>query len=251
MSRLIEKLAAFIHGIASLIRRIASLMHGLASLIRRIASLMHGIASLIHRIASLIMKIMIQAWHITQKQNIKLPLEASSLDEFTRQLPEGYYSTFRTFNGGTRVLGLAAHLQRLYEPVPAPEVSESSLRRQLLTLLEPYRPGEARVRMTMTRQGQAYIAIEPLRPLPYEVYEEGVYAETTEIKRETPRLKSTAFISASELERKHIAKEGIFEALLVRNGEILEGMTSNFFYIRNLRTGNESILYTAQEDILL
>src|SRR5689334_19185313 len=100
MSRLIDKFAAFIHGIASLIRRIALLMHGITSLIRRIASL-------IRRIASLIMKIMIQAWHITQKQNIKLPLEASSLDEFTRQLPEGYYSTFRTFNGGTRVLGLA------------------------------------------------------------------------------------------------------------------------------------------------
>ena len=193
------------------------------------------------------MKIMIQAWHVTQTQSIKLELEASSLDEFTRQLPDpdGYYSTFRTFDGCTRVLGLTAHLRRLYEQVPRPEVSESFLRRQLLTLLEPYRPDEARVRLIMTKRGHVYIASEPLRSLPREVYETGVRVETTEIQREHPRLKSTTFIGQSDSERKHIAQEGIFEALLVKDGKILEGMTSNFFYVK------DNILYTAQDDILL
>jgi branched-chain amino acid aminotransferase len=193
------------------------------------------------------MKIMIQAWHVTQTQNIKLELEASSLDEFTRQLPDpdGYYSTFRTFDGCTRVLGLTAHLQRLYEPVSTPEVSESFLRRQLLTLLEPYRPDEARVRLIMTKRGHVYIASEPIKSLPREVYETGVRVETTEIQREHPRLKSTTFIGQSDSERKHIAQEGIFEALLVKDGKILEGMTSNFFYVK------DNILYTAQDDILL
>ena len=193
------------------------------------------------------MKIMIQAWHVTQTQNIRLELEASSPDEFTRQLPDpdGYYSTFRTFDGCTRVLGLTAHLRRLYEPVPTPEVSESFLRRQLLTLLEPYRPDEARVRVVMTKQGQVYIASEPLKSLRREVYETGVRVEATEIQREHPRLKSTTFIGQSDSERKHIAQEGFFEALLVKDGKILEGMTSNFFYV------NDNILYTAQDDILL
>jgi len=192
------------------------------------------------------MKIMIQAWHVTQTQNIRLELEASLLDEFTRQMPDpdGYYSTFRTFDGCTRVLGLTAHLQRLYEPVSMPEVSESFLRRQLLTLLEPYRPDEARVRLIMTKRGHVYIASEPLRSLPREVYETGVRVETTEIQREHPRLKSTTFIGQSDSERKHIAQEGIFEALLVKDGKILEGMTSNFFYVK------DNILYTAQDDIL-
>jgi branched-chain amino acid aminotransferase len=203
------------------------------------------------------MKIMIQAWHITATQNTKIQLDASSMDGVTRQLPDGYYSTFRTFDGCTRVLGLTAHLQRLYEPVPAPEVSESFLRRQLRTLLEPYRPDEARVRVMMTQQGQVYIAVEPLRSLPREVYETGVHVETTEIQRESPRLKSTAFISASDSERKHIAQEGIFEALLVKGRKILEGMTSNFFYVKYLRaakfpqTERDAVLYTAQHDILL
>ena len=188
---------------------------------------------------------MTQAWQITQTQNIKLELQAFSLDEVTRQLPDGYYSTFRTFEGGTRVLGLTAHLKRLYEPVTATEVSESFLRRQLLALLEPYRPDEARVRLIMTRHGQVYIAVEPLKLLSRQVYETGVHVETTQIRRESPRLKSTAFISASASERRHIAREGIFEALLVNNGKILEGMTSNFFYVK------ENTLGTAQADILL
>jgi branched-chain amino acid aminotransferase len=190
---------------------------------------------------------MIQTWKITNTsaEETSFP-DTTSLDVITRQLPEGYYSTFRTFDGCTRVLGLTAHLQRLYEPASTPDVSASSLRRRLLTLLEPYRPDEARVRVIMTRQGQTYIAIEPLKRLPREVYEKGVRAETTDMWRESPRLKSTAFIRASDTERKHIAQEGIFEALLVKDGRILEGMTSNFFYVPR-----EAILGTAREDILL
>ena len=173
---------------------------------------------------------------------------AASLDEVTRQLPEGYYSTFRTFDGGTRVLGLTAHLSRLYQPVSAPEVDDLSLRRQLFALLERFRPEEARVRVMMTKQGQVYLAAEPLKPLPREVYEKGVRVETAALQRKSPRLKSTAFIRASDSERKHIAQEGIFEALLIKDGHILEGMTSNFFYVNAQREAN---LCTARDYILL
>ena len=192
---------------------------------------------------------MIEVWQITPTHNLNLSLEATSLDEATRQLPEGYYSTFRTFDGGRCVLGLSAHLRRLYDPVLAPEIDQAFLRRQLFRLLEPYRPSEARVRVMMTKSGEVYLALEPLNPLPRTVYEKGVRAETTDLHRDHPRLKSTAFIATSDSERKHIAKEGIFEALLVKNGRILEGMTSNFFYVR--RDAIPSYLYTAQDDILL
>lgn len=171
--------------------------------------------------------------------------DMSSLDAITRQLPNGYYSTFRTYDGCRRVLGLKTHLRRLYDPVAKPDVNESELRRGLIPLLEPFRPDEARVRVMMTKQGQFYVAVEPLKPLPPEIYENGVQVETTEIQRDSPRLKSTAFIGASDLARKHIAQEGIFEALLVKNGRILEGMTSNFFHVK------DNILCTAQRDVLL
>lgn len=172
--------------------------------------------------------------------------DMSSLDAVTRQLPDGYYSTFRTYDSCTRVIGLAAHLRRL------PNADASSLRRNLLQLLEPYRPpkGEARVRIMETKLGQFYISIEPLKLLAREVYENGVHVETTTIHRDDPRAKSTAFISASDAERKHLAQEGIFEALLVKNEKILEGMTSNFFYVVR-RDGIPPHISTAQRDILL
>lgn len=194
----------------------------------------------------------ISLWHITESQNLKLDMGSFTLDEITQHLPEGYYSTFRTFAGGTRVLGLSGHLRRLYEPVAASDVDESSLRRQLRALLKPYQLHEARVRAVMTRQGQTYLAIAPLVPLPPEIYENGVRVETTGLQRELPRLKSTSFIVRSDSERKQIDQEGIFEALLVKDGKILEGMTSNFFYVMG-RDARSAPLYigTAGDDILL
>jgi len=204
---------------------------------------------------------MIHTWKISKtKMNEIHFTDESSLDVVTRQLPDGYYSTFRTYDVCTRVIGLFAHLRRL------PNVDASVLRRSLLQLLEPFRPGETRVRIMETRQGQFYISIEPLKPLARDVYENGVRVETTDIQRGNPRAKSTAFIGASDAERKHLAQEGIFEALLVKNGKILEGMTSNFFYIlnpalenagyanenmRSRRSLTPSVLYTARNDILL
>jgi len=183
---------------------------------------------------------MIQTWKITGKRIKEVQFDdESSLDVITRQLPKGYYSTFRTYGACTRVIGLSAHLRRL------PNLDDSSLRRQLILLLKPFRSTEARVRAMMTYSGQVYISIEPLKRLSNEVYEKGVRVETTQIHRESPRVKATVFIDQSDGERRQIAQKGIFEALLVRNGRILEGMTSNFFYVQN------EVLHTAQRDILL
>ncbi|MBV6400616.1 MAG: hypothetical protein CNIPEHKO_00909 [Anaerolineales bacterium] len=226
---------------------------------------------------------MTRTWKITKTKLDELRFDDnSSLDAVTRQLPDGYYSTFRTFDSCTRVIGLSAHLKRL------PHADASFLRGCLAQLLQPFRPpfglgarrgetaDEARVRVMETKRGGFYISIEPLKLLPREIYEKGVRVETTTLHRNDPRVKSTAFISASDGERKHIAQEGIFEALLVKNGRILEGMTSNFFYIfrperneeRLLRrvqskdasttgltsispSAQRGIIYTAQRDILL
>jgi len=188
---------------------------------------------------------MIQTWKITKTKISEMHFaDMSSLDAITRQLPDGYYSTFRTYAGCRRVLGLKAHLRRLLD------VDASTLRQSLLQLLEPFHPDEARVRVMLTFDGQIYVSIELLKLLPPEVYKQGVRVETTELYRADPRSKSTAFIAASSEERKHLAQEGIFEALLVKNGKILEGMTSNFFYVLSSRAERE-IIYTAQLNILL
>ena len=133
---------------------------------------------------------MIRTWKIDKHVAKELYLsDHSSLDAITRQLPEGYYSTFRTYDGCMWVLGLSAHLKRL------PDVGASLLRRNLMQLLEPIRPDEARVRVMLTYDGQLYISIEPLIPLPKTVYENGVRVVTTGIQRRNPRTKSTTFVA--------------------------------------------------------
>ena len=191
-----------------------------------------------------------RVWKLSSRDGaveIRLP-DSTSLDAITRQLPQGFYSTFRTFEGGKRVLGLRSHLKRLYQPegeaTVKPDVNANIFCQHLADILLEY-PGEARVRAIMTFKGNVYIALTPLVPLSREIYQKGVKVITTNARRESPRMKSTAFISASESIRAKIASSDIFEALLVHNGFILEGMTSNFFYVRNENLG------TARRNILL
>jgi len=188
-------------------------------------------------------------WKVSKGNGVvRLDLpDTSTLNTITQQLPHGYYSTFRTFDGGKRVLGLRAHLQRLYQPAAqklSPAISVADLRQHLAEFLKAY-PDEARVRLVMSQSGDIYIAITPLPSLPPEIYQFGVRVITTDIKRETPRVKSTTFISSSTNLRSQIARDEIFEALLVRRNFILEGMTSNFFYIK------DGVLGTARQNILL
>lgn len=192
----------------------------------------------------------IELWELSKtigKKRINLP-EMSTLDLITRQLPSGYYTTFRTYDEGKRVLGLQEHLQRLYEPDAMQNIKVAvdvdTLRKYLRKVLREY-GNEARVRVIMTGQGKIYVVIEALNLLPPEIYLEGVKVVTTAVQRKNPRLKSTDFIYTSKSTRAEISRRNVFEALLVRNGAILEGMTSNFFYFMNGELG------TARHNILL
>lgn len=187
---------------------------------------------------------MIRTWKIARTKLNEVRFDDnSSLDAVTRQLPDGWYSTFRTFDKCSRAIGLSAHLRRL------PNADASLLRARLTQALQPFRATEARVRVTETRRGGFYISIEPLKLLPREIYEQGVRVKTTTLQRRDPRVKSTAFIGASGDERERLARENIFETLLVKNGKILEGLTSNFFWIGQI--DNLPYLATAQHGILL
>jgi hypothetical protein len=168
----------------------------------------------------------ISAWRITATRNLSLNTGAATLDEVTCQLPEGYYSTFRTFGGGTRVIGLSAHLRRLYEPVSIPEADESFLRQQLRALLEGYRPGTRPCSDDLEGRPTCHRASPALR----EIYEKSVRGNDR-TPATTSRLKSTSFISR-RCGKKAYCTEGMFETLLVKREH--PGMTSNFFLINAL-----------------
>jgi branched-chain amino acid aminotransferase len=167
-------------------------------------------------------------------------------------LPAGLYTTFRTYAERTKVLGLRAHLDRLYLPAKAEGFSivlrhQDDLRQTLADLLKRYEAPEARVRLILDmtqEQGTLYVLLQPMNPLPAEIYTDGVSVEISKSSRDRPSLKQTAFIGESAFDRKRVG-EGVFEILLTQRGRILEGMTSNFFYLLN------GVLCTAGRGILI
>jgi branched-subunit amino acid aminotransferase/4-amino-4-deoxychorismate lyase len=175
-------------------------------------------------------------FRLLSERTIPLDFHASSLDELTGSVSDGFYSTFSTLAGGTRVLGLKAHLDRLYEPAQAlglpPSVDEKTLRKRIAGLAKENLPGESRIRLILARDtGSVYIGIQPFSPLPESIYEKGVSVITTEMARHDPRIKGTDFITQSAEQRK-LLKGDVFEILMTRNEKILEGMTSNFYAVR-------------------
>jgi len=93
-------------------------------------------------------------------------------------------------------------------------------------------------------QGTIYVLLQALPSLPENIYRSGVQLELSRTSREKPSLKRTTFILETALERKRLGK-GTHEILLTDKGRILEGMTSNFFYVQ------DGVLCTAGRGVLI
>ena len=192
----------------------------------------------------------ILVYKISRSSIEQLHFDLLDFDSITMELPPGLYTTFRTYAERTKVIGLRAHLNRLYLPAKAEDIAvvqnQALFRETLTDMLKSLQPYEARVRLILDMSkeaGEIYVLLQPLRTLPSEVYRDGVRVDISIGNRGKPSLKQTAFIAESSFERKRLGGE-IFEILLTHNGRILEGMTSNFFYVR----GGE--LYTAGRGVL-
>lgn len=188
-------------------------------------------------------------FQITPLGTTPLQTQAKTFDEVTRELPQGFYTTFATLCGGTKVLGLRMHLQRLYVPAMEqgidPSVDEPTLRKRIAELAKTNLPKESRMRLILTKNnGAVYAVIQSFEPLAKQIYENGVKVVTAELARQAPRVKDTGFISSSISQRKQVGRD-VFEVLLTKDGKILEGMTSNFYTIKG------KALVTAQRGILL
>jgi branched-chain amino acid aminotransferase len=182
----------------------------------------------------------ILVYKITRSETDPLNFNLPDFDSITSELPAGLYTTFRTYAGKTRVIGLQSHLERLYLPAKAQGIiptvrRQDDFRHILADLLLRCDALEVRVRLildTTVEQGTIYVLIAPLQMLPEEIYQNGVRLEISRTSREKPSLKRTSFIQETAFERKRLGGE-TFEILLTDKGRILEGMTSNFFYVRD------------------
>jgi branched-chain amino acid aminotransferase len=173
---------------------------------------------------------------LSLQNNVEVETSASTLDGMTASLPVGFYTTFSTLAGGTKVLGLQAHLDRLYVPAKAmglqPSVDEYTVRSRIAEIAQLNLPHETRVRLILVKEsGRMYIAFQPFIAPPQEIYENGVHVITSDVSRTDPRIKGTDFIVKSAEQRKLVTGD-VYEILLVHNGKILEGMTSNFYAIK-------------------
>lgn len=203
-----------------------------------------------------------QGFHLKSGGITPLDLHAATLDGITLLLADGFYTTFTTLAGGTRVLGLQAHLDRLYIPAKnlglKPSAGEDELRRRIAELARRNLPNESRLRVILTKDtGDVFIGIQPFIPPPQEIYEKGVRVVTANLSRHDPRIKGTDFIAESAEQRKRVGGD-VYEVLLTKNGRILEGMTSNFYVIKYvIARDTESVprndikLITARHGVLL
>lgn len=206
----------------------------------------------------------IHGYQLTSQGSRPLNVSASSLDELTSHLSDGFYTTFSTLSGGTRVLGLRAHLDRLYLPAHdlrlQPAVSEEILRQHIAEIVKENLPHESRVRLILTKDtGEIFIGTQTFRSLPEAIYRDGVHVISADLARHDPRIKGTDFIFQSAAQRKMISGD-VFEILLTHSGKIFEGMTSNFYAVKYpAMTGQQAKrsqsrdikLVTAQKGILL
>lgn len=180
---------------------------------------------------------------------VRLHPAPASLDESSKMLPGGGYTTFRTFHSN-RIMRFESHIARLEEtarlagkPVILPA---AAVRAALHTVVAFFPSHEKRIRITLDLEqevGSLYIAVEELSVPAAADYANGVRTVTRQAHRENPKAKLTNFINTAGSIRKDLP-QGINEALMVADGSILEGLTSNFFAIIDGR------LWTAEEGVL-
>jgi branched-chain amino acid aminotransferase len=161
-----------------------------------------------------------------------------SLDETASFLPEGAYTTFRTYQH-TRALHLEDHFLRLEETA---RLAGKSLRMERLALRQALRQAlanyphsqELRLRLVLDlfeQPGAIYLAAEPLHVLPASAYRMGVKTITCDFSRPNPKAKLTTSMSGARELRRQLPQD-VNEALMLDDyGRFLEGLSSNFFAV--------------------
>lgn len=159
--------------------------------------------------------------------------EHAGLSAASAALPEGAYTTFRTY-AGNRVLRLAQHFRRLEESTALMgqhgAIDDAVARRAIAGVIAQMGCTESRFRLTFAPP-RLFITIESFTPYSAVMYEAGVRCVSVTLHRNNPHAKSTTFI-ASAADAYHALPADAHEGLMVaEDGSVLEGLSSNFFAI--------------------
>jgi branched-chain amino acid aminotransferase len=179
----------------------------------------------------------------------------SSLAASSSELPQGAYTTLRTY-GGRGVVRLDQHRRRLEESAGiqgrSAALDPAVARRAVRWALDAGNHPESRIRLTFSPP-RLFVAVEPFLPLPERVYEEGVACATVVVQRGNPQAKDTRFIATAQGAYERLPA-GVEEGLILGDdGGILEGLSSNFFGVVDgvLRTEEDRALGGVTRSLVL
>jgi branched-chain amino acid aminotransferase len=178
-----------------------------------------------------------------------VPYTANSLADAVAYEPhDGVYTVTNTYNT-FQVLKFDSHLDRLEDSARRENIplvlNRRTLRVSLRQMIADANFGDVRFRITVPRDQPDHLilSIEPFVPQPPEVYEKGVRCITLpDTARHNPAAKTTGWMHDRE---QYALPDGIYTGLLLdADGNILEGMTSNFYGVLDgeLRTAGQGAL---------
>ncbi len=193
-----------------------------------------------------------------------LPLAEIHLSPLDRGFlfADGVYEVIPVFNG--RALRLPQHLSRwrtslaaLDIVVPEAQLPGGSWTGFVQVLLAHYGVGDWVIYLQVTRGAPAirdhgivspdtaptvFAMVSPLKPVPARLQETGVRTITVPDERGlTCHIKSVALL-ANVLARRQALAQGVHDALLVRDGWLLESPAANVFWVR------DGVIATAPKD---
>jgi branched-chain amino acid aminotransferase len=179
------------------------------------------------------------------------PYSADSLADAARYEPhDGVYTITNTHNT-MQVLKLDAHLNRLEDSarqagIPL-QLDRARLRAALRSLIEEAGYGDVRFRITVPKAqpDNLILSVEPFKPLAADIIANGVRCITVkDAARHTPAAKTVDWMHDRASIEKTLPADIFTGLLLGENGEILEGLSSNFYAILNgeLRTAGTGVL---------
>lgn len=184
---------------------------------------------------------------------------AESLADATRYEPhDGIYTITNTYNT-CQVLKLDAHLDRLEDSARLAGIplalDRARLRAALRQMIAEASFGSVRFRITVPKDSPACIilSVEPFKPPAPEVYAAGVRCVTVaDAARHNPAAKTTGWLQDRSAVEKALPP-GIYTGLLLsRTGDILEGLSSNFYAILHgeLRSAGKDVLAGIAQQIV-
>lgn len=197
----------------------------------------------------------LSAWFWDPRENTfdQIPVaETATANQVAEALPEGVYTTIRTYPGN-RVLRWEQHIQRLRQSTEL--VSGHSLWMDSNELRNKMRIAISETKESDNYKIRIHIALNKSKPIIYVIIEDlvvpsnierlsGAVVVTRRMHRDNPRAKGTDFIRSAERIRSEIP-EGVNEVLMVgEQGQILEGLSSNFFAVQR------NTIWTADEGVL-